>query len=109
MEAVTYQSRYGIILLGEHSTYEYITVREKISSWKCFGLTEHGRVMTGFFIQAIVWALWKERNGRTFEGKTLTIQQLVAEVKRLVWDWYLDSDVKKKVAIEVVMFEWQTL
>lgn len=91
--------------LGERNLYENLPSRDKILCWKCFGRTEHGRVMTSFLIHTISWALRKERNMRTFDEKTSSLQQLIAKVKRLVWNWYLDSEVKKKIAFEVVMFD----
>ena len=42
-------------------------------------------------IMLTAWSVWKERNGRVFEKKFRTIQQIVGEIKAEAKRWALAS------------------
>lgn len=86
-----------------------LTVKESLSRWKSFGVTMYGKIMSSFLPHAILWALWKERNGRTFDEDPSSLYKVICTMKELVWGWYLGVEVKNKLPLEKVMFDWHCL
>lgn len=58
---------------------------------------------------AFCWGIWKERNNRVFEGKSRNLQQILGNIKQLIWDWNIFSVEGIEIRQENVMFNWSNL
>lgn len=50
-----------------------------------------GKLYWSLMFHAVVWSIWTERNKRTFEGKERTGQQLIGDIKTLIWNCSLSN------------------
>lgn len=64
------------------------TVVELLLAWR-FGIgSKRGWIMWRSSLMVVVWSLWKERNGRYFDGSIFPVVQLgVDRAKFLVASW----------------------
>lgn len=96
-------------LAGDSWCSANLSVMECLLQWKPRGITVHGMVMSFFLPHALFWTMWNERNRRIHEDKFSTVQQVICAVKEYVWHWYLGSEAKNKVPLEIAIFDWHRL
>lgn len=51
------------------------------------GLSELGTLFYEVCFHAVVWGIWRERNSRWFEGKQRSFDQVLCDIKFLIWNW----------------------
>jgi hypothetical protein len=52
--------------------------------------------------QAVVWVIWKTRNGAIFAQKSHDVHEAVEKIKRVYWQWIL----AKKKRSPCLYYEW---
>lgn len=70
-------------------------------------LSRVGRMYWDTCIHAISWGVWLERNRRIFYGKLRSLNQMIGDIKQLIWDWNILSLEGRNITIEQVMFDWE--
>jgi hypothetical protein len=51
---------------------------------------------------AFIWGLWKYRNGRIFNNKPASVDEVVDYIQRLSWKWFLSNIAKNSC----LLYEW---
>lgn len=69
--------------------------------------TEEGRnrkIRRGLWLiwHACVWLIWMERNNRIFNERVKEVDELVAEIKAVSWQW----SIKRLSKASYLFYEW---
>lgn len=86
-----------------------VNFKERLLDWKPRSVTSQGAILKGLVPHVFVWAVWNERNHRCFDEVVSSQEQLVVEIKQLVWNWCLDRDCCRDLRFEHVVFNWYSL
>lgn len=84
--------------------WERPSLMEKIRVQRSFRLSRLGILYGESCFYAVCWVLWLERNQRTFESNIKIVDQVIDDVKGLLWSWGLIRYEGKKVVLDNVMF-----
>lgn len=60
----------------------------------------------GTFI-AVLWAIWKERNCRCFEGKKATVEDMLKNLKQTIASWMLVLPQFKGIPLQFIVCNWR--
>jgi hypothetical protein len=68
------------------------------------GSGKNKRVRKGFAIVwlTFVWVLWRNRNDQIFNNGNSSVDDVVDQIQRLSWRWFLDKTAKDSC----LLYEW---
>lgn len=79
---------------------------DRVRNWNPTSVTKQGRQLRSPVPYAILGLIWKERNGRCFEEKSQSLQQLIKGVMSCVWGWTMESQAMTELRLDKVLDEW---
>ncbi|OVA05639.1 Reverse transcriptase zinc-binding domain [Macleaya cordata] len=85
------------------------TVMECFTSWSCPVKTPRGKLIWEIQFFAITWGIWKERNRRVFRDKEETIEEIILDIKAMVFRWASTNTLFRNSRFQDFVFFWDSL
>lgn len=85
------------------------SVREILAIKHSKPLSRIGRTMWKSVKQVVMWGIWVERNRRIFQEKTSSLDQIICNIKCLLWDCIRYETEAQGYYLEQLIFNWDVV
>lgn len=76
-------------------------------AWKLASFSKRAKIMRESSFHAAIWGIWKERNARCFNGKSIRLEALIDKIKFLVASWISILPIFRGVSVNIIMWDWR--
>ncbi|XP_026435795.1 uncharacterized protein LOC113333586 [Papaver somniferum] len=84
-------------------------VKRTLWEWKNRKGKKMLKKIWGYFPFAIWWTMWRERNNRLHKNMTRNVDQLIIQVKCLLFQWAINTDVFSGFSLSTLICNWDVV
>lgn len=83
------------------------SIVELFEAWRFQIRTSKGKAMSRLSFLVTIWAIWKERNCRCFEGSSSSLADVVDEARLNVVTWISILPAFRGLSTDIIMLNWK--
>ncbi|KAF5189098.1 hypothetical protein FRX31_021315 [Thalictrum thalictroides] len=91
------------------SIFETGSVTEWLLAWPKKRGNDLSLIVWQLLPVAIIWIIWKFRNGRTFSGKEITTGKMVMEIEGIIWYWGGIWPGRRRYRFQDLLSNWDNI